>query len=192
MAENRKLADNVVAFLEKAADDYGRMQAAKFSQWRFCEMVDAASDSPIEDMFWIACHLQCATTSIEINPTTYVGPGEFIRGDGLHITPQFQLGRYRADFLLEQQGIGPDGLLTPVAVELDGHAFHDRDKHQRSYEKARDREFQRSGYKVLHFTGSDVVADPYKVAFEALQFLGVFVGTGRDEYNPLDPMGMGE
>lgn len=191
MAEHRKLADNVVSFLDRASEDYGRIQADKFSQYRFCEMVDAKSDSPIEDLFWIACHVQCASVTTEINNEIWVAPRQYAKGAGVHITPQYQVGKYRADFLLEQVQIGPDSILTPVIVELDGHAFHDRDKHQRSYEKARDREFQRSGFKVLHFTGSDVFADPYKVAFEALQFIGAFCGTGRESYDPADPFGRG-
>jgi len=188
---HRKLADNVIAFLDKASDDFGRMQAETFSQWRFCEMVDFKSDSPIEDLFWIACHMQCSSVQTEVNRMEWVAPMEYRRGQGVHITPQFQIGKYKADFLLEQERIGPDDILTPVVVELDGHAFHDRDKAQRSYEKARDREFQRAGFKVLHFTGSDVVADPYKVAYEALSFVGAFAGSGRSDYDAADPLGQG-
>ena len=187
----RKLADNVTAFLSKSAEDYGRIHEASFSQFRFSELVDQSSDSPIEDLFWLACHVQCASASVQVNHHIWVGPNQYKRGEGIHITPQFCIGKYRADFLIEQEQLSPEGFSTPIIVELDGHAFHDKDKHQRSYEKARDREFQRSGYKVLHFTGSDVVIDPYKVAFEALSFLDVYSGTGRDEYNPKDPLGQG-
>jgi very-short-patch-repair endonuclease len=76
-------------------------------------------------------------------------------------------------------------------VYLDGHDFHYKDKRQRSYEKARDREMVRAGYRVLHYTGSDVVADPLKVAYEALEFVGAFVGSGREGYNKEDPLGQG-
>lgn len=191
MSDIRKLAENVHAFLGKASELYGRMQAESFSQWRFCEMVERKSDSPIEDLFWIACHLQCASAQVDVNRLVWRGPGVFERDQGAHITPQHPVGRYRADFLLEQVRIGPDEILTPVIVELDGHDFHDKDKRQRSYEKARDREMLRAGYKVLHFTGSDVVSDPLKVAYEALDFIGVFTGSGRDGYNKEDPLGQG-
>lgn len=191
MADIRKLASNVSDFLHEASRLYGRIQEETFAQLRFCEMVERKSDSPIEDIFWIACHLQCASVGVEVNRSIWIGPGQYARDQGIHITPQHPVGRYKADFLLEQERIGPDDILTPVIVELDGHNFHDKDKRQRSYEKARDREMQRAGYKVLHFTGSDVVADPLKVAFEALEFLGVFVGTGRDKYDKADPLGQG-
>lgn len=191
MSKIRKLVPNVLAFLEKACDDYARIQGERFSQQMFSELVDWDSDSPIEDIFWMACHVQCASVGTDVNHCVWVGPGQYARADGIHITPQYKVGNYKVDFLLEQQRIGPDEILTPIAVELDGHDFHDRDKRQRSYEKARDRELQRQGLKVIHFTGSDVIADPYKVAFEALSFIGVFCGTGRDEYNPKDPLGQG-
>ena len=81
--------------------------------------------------------------------------------------------------------------LRPLVVELDGHAFHDKDKRQRSYEKARDRYLVQQGLRVLHFTGSDVVADPHKVAYEVLEMLGVYSGSFR-KYNPADPLGQEE
>jgi very-short-patch-repair endonuclease len=191
MSDIRKLAPNVREFLEKASSMYGQLQAETFSQWRYSELLERPGDSAIEDLFWIACHLQCASAGSEINRMRFLGDGKWGRDAGVHITPQHQVGRYRVDFLIEQFGIGPDDVLTPVAVELDGHDFHDKDKRQRSYEKARDRDLVRAGYRVLHFTGSDVVRDPLKVAYEALEFVGVFVGTGRDKYDPKDPLGQG-
>lgn len=188
---DRKLAANVFEFLDKASVLYGRMQADSFSIWRFREMVERSSDSPIEDIFWIACHLQCASASVEVNRLYWAGPNKWERDHGVHITPQFKVGKYKADFLLEQVRIGPTDVLTPVIVELDGHDFHDKNKRQRSYEKARDRDLVRAGYKVLHYTGSDVVSDPLKVAYEALSFVGAFVGTGREEYDKDDPLGQG-
>ena len=47
------------------------------------------------------------------------------------------------------------------------------------------------GFRVLHFTGSEVVADPHKVAYEALEMLGVYSGSCR-KYDPMDPLGTGE
>jgi hypothetical protein len=61
----------------------------------------------------------------------------------------------------------------------------ERFKHQSAYEKARDRFLVRAGYRVLHFTGAEVVADPYKVAHEALSLIGVFSDQNYDAANPL-------
>jgi hypothetical protein len=48
----------------------------------------------------------------------------------------------------------------------------------------------KAGYRVLHFTGSEVVSDPYKVAFEVLSLIGISTVSGIDEYDPLNPLGI--
>lgn len=162
MSEKRKIASNVLAFVDEAAEVYGKIQEEHFSQEVYTVLVDSNLSSPIEDLFYIALKLQCASVFVDINPG---------KNHGLFVTPQAQIGKYRVDFLIEFHH--KKGTNAPVIVELDGHAFHDKDKHQRSYEKARDRFLVKSGYKVLHFTGSDVNADPHKVVFEVLSTLGL-------------------
>jgi very-short-patch-repair endonuclease len=148
-------------------------------------------ESPIEQMFWIACNALCESVSETVNPEPYQNEdGEMLMGRGIFILPQHLVGNYRVDFLLSQNGISPSEFLSPVLVELDGHDFHDKDKRQRSYEKARDRFLVKSGFRVLHFTGSDVFADPFKTAYEALDMIGIGL-LGLDKYNPADPLGGG-
>lgn len=191
MSENRKLTPNVSQFLFEAAEAFGRIKTDMFSQDMFCQLLENGIESPIEDLFFIACNVMCAANYVEVNPYVWGGvKGEVTEGSGIFIFPQYKIGKYRVDFLLNQNGIGPSEHLTPVVIELDGHDFHDKDKSQRAYEKSRDRYFVKSGYKVLHFTGSEVVADPYKVAFEALSLIGMMAVSGSDEYNPLNPLGI--
>lgn len=186
-----QLVDNVWAFLDKATTLYSNFKAQSFSQEMHGNCLELGMQSPIEHMFWIACQTLCASRFIEVNPyPEYDKAGDLTLGSGIFIQPQVQIGTYRVDFRISQNGIGPDEILTPIVVELDGHDFHDKDKRQRSYEKARDRFLVKSGYRVLHFTGSDVVADPFKVAFEALDMVGLG-SCGSAEYNPEDPMDMG-
>lgn len=190
MRENRKIAENVSKFLSDATDTYSRIKAEQFSQGVFCELLESGVASPIEDIFYIACHVWCASEYIELNPSHYCGSGGVIEeGYGVFVEPQRQIGKYRVDFLISQNGIGPKEHLAPVIIELDGHAFHDKDKTQRAYEKARDRFFVKAGYKVLHFTGSEVVSDPYKVTHEALSMIGLFAGSFQ-EYNQQNPFGI--
>lgn len=166
--------------------------ADRFSQDMHSSCVEMDMTSPIEHLFWIAANLLCEANYQVVNPECEYSPdGNHKYGYGVYIQQQFPVGNYKVDFLLSQHGVGPDEILTPVVVELDGHAFHDKDKRQRSYEKARDRHLVKAGYRVIHFTGSDVVADPFKVAFEALEMIGVFVGMGVGEYNADDPLGQG-
>lgn len=188
MTENRKLVKNVTDFLGKATDLYSRIKADQFSQQVFCELLESGVESPIEDIFYIACHVWCASEYIDLNPPFT------IRDDftmdlpcGIYIEPQKKIGQYKVDFFISSYGIGPD---LHLIVELDGHDFHDKDKKQRSYEKARDRFFVKSGFKVLHYTGSDVVADPFKVTHECLCMVGLDAVMGRKEYVKNNPFGI--
>jgi very-short-patch-repair endonuclease len=53
-----------------------------------------------------------------------------------------------------------------LAVECDGHDFHERTKEQARRDRKRDRDLQALGYTVLRFTGSEIARDPRAVAKE--------------------------
>lgn len=184
VGEHRKIADNVWQFLHRASDLHGQSQTLGFSQ-RMHDMMWDRLESPIEDLFWIACNVLCEASFIDLEPDPRWPYG-------VTINPQENIGSYRVDFMLTRvlspkRFHGPKEF-APVVIELDGHDFHDKDKRQRSYEKARDRYLVRQGYRILHFTGSDVVADPFKVAHEALSLLDIFAD---EQYDPRDPVGLG-
>ena len=181
---------NVLSFIDKAAEHYGKFKEKEFAQEMYQNCIECGIKSPIERLFWTACHALCAPAHIEVNPEPFFNSrGEINAGFGIFVKPQVKVGSYTVDFIVSQNGIGPDEILTPVVVELDGHDFHDKDKRQRSYEKARDRFLVKQRYRVLHFTGSDVVADPFKVAHEVLCMVGYDVCT-FSEYNKKDPLGL--
>jgi very-short-patch-repair endonuclease len=69
------------------------------------------------------------------------------------ITPQARIGKYKADFLIWFKCSSEVG---GVAVECDGHAFHEKSKEQASRDKERDRFFLKAGFPVMRFTGSDI------------------------------------
>ena len=178
-----QVPSNVFSFIEKASREVGKWHVEEWPQTMFTDLVESISiKSPIEQLFYVAACTLCKAYGLEVCPA----PSDC----GIYIVPQFKVGKYSADFLLSQVKIGPDEVYTPVIVELDGHDFHDRNKIQRSYEKRRDREFVKKGYRVLHFTGSDVVSDPFGVAFEALDMVGLTVGSGVEEYDPSNPLNL--
>lgn len=151
-----KVPDNVFAFLDVAARRYGQLEEETFSQLMFADCRELAS--PIEQMFLIAINLVCKENFVSCTLSDKLPT----QTDDLYVIPQFQVGKYRVDFALMQH---PTGVV--VCVELDGHQFHDRDERQRRYEKVRDRLLTAKGYKVLHYTGSEVVKDPCAVALES-------------------------
>jgi very-short-patch-repair endonuclease len=73
------------------------------------------------------------------------------------IVPQLELGRYRLDFGVVWYR--PKAGLITVAVECDGHAFHERTKEQAARDKSRDRSLLAMGWPVMRFTGSEIYAD---------------------------------
>jgi very-short-patch-repair endonuclease len=162
-----ELAENVAIFLDKAAVKYGQSQEEKFHQdlWNECRHVN----SPIEQLFLIALRLVGEENFVIVRLRDEFSDAD--DGD-LEVVPQFKCGTYFADFALKSKR--PGGL---VCVELDGHAFHDRDEKQRRYEKKRDRYFTTKGHRVIHFTGSEVAKDPCAVALEAFN-----LATGMGDY----------
>jgi very-short-patch-repair endonuclease len=86
------------------------------------------------------------------------------------ICTQDEIGPYRADFRLFGRG-------SSVVVECDGHAFHERTKEQAARDKKRDRYMTEAGHKVLRFTGSEVYANPFECARQALRLAAGYEAT---------------
>jgi very-short-patch-repair endonuclease len=192
VSDDTKLTDTVWGFIDRASEMYGRIEAERYAQEMQSNCLEVGMQSPIEHLFWIACHSLAHAHFVDVNPEPEVDSnGGILVPDGLCIFTQAQVRQYRVDFLVSTMGFGPREFHPDVVVELDGHDFHDKDKRQRSYEKRRDRDLVREGYKVIHFTGSDVVKDPFACAFEALEMAGMFVGTGIRTYDPEDPLCQG-
>lgn len=89
---------------------------------------------------------------------------------GIFLVPQYPVGRYRLDFLL---GAGMRRAPTKcVAIECDGHAFHEKTKEQAAHDKARDRQISAELMGILRFAGSEIYRDVSACAVEAIEFLG--------------------
>jgi very-short-patch-repair endonuclease len=115
-------------------------------------------ESPIEQRL-LAAMLNCPYLLDGYSWAT-IGSKEQLNGfDGREtlIVPQLELGRFRVDF-----GVAwfrPIAGLITVAVECDGHAFHERTKEQAARDKSRDRTLLGMGWPVMRFTGSEIFAD---------------------------------
>jgi very-short-patch-repair endonuclease len=88
--------------------------------------------------------------------------------DVVGVCPQHHVGRYRVDYLVTGYRNQPTKV-TRVAVEIDGHDFHERTKEQAARDKKRDRFMQGEGLIVLRFAGSEVWADPVGCAAQAVR-----------------------
>lgn len=183
---------NISEFLTRASKDVGRIEQDYFSQEMYVQIIELGGrgiSSPIEQAFFIAMHVMCRAHYLPINQDPELIDGKPSFPSGVYMSNQFQLDLYKIDFHVSHcRAIGPK--TSTVLVELDGHDFHDRDKHQRSYEKARERYIARAGRVLLRYTGSDVMKDPYRVAHEVMDTIECFGPMGSCEYDPTNPFGI--
>ena len=64
----------------------------------------------------------------------------------------------------------PDGSIK-VALELDGHDFHEKTKEQAAHDRARERTIIRRGYTIFRFTGSEVFRNARKCVEEVVALI---------------------
>lgn len=87
------------------------------------------------------------------------------------IEPQRWFDQYRLDFLITYPFFGDT---LQIAVECDGHDFHEKTKAQARKDKARDRSLQRLGVEVFRFAGSELHASANTCAAEVLDAIEAF------------------
>lgn len=96
----------------------------------------------------------------------YITPDEVSAKYGLAIYPQYEVvakiekefRSYRLDFLvnlLEKIKSSKPNIILSLALEFDGHDFHERTKEQAQRDKFKDRVLQKLDMKVLRYTGSE-------------------------------------
>jgi hypothetical protein len=121
-------------------------------------------DSPLELLFWLWWG------GLEVANDRY--PYNLL---GLEQNVQVEAGgeRYRLDFVISL--LAPDwhkaleaGVLVwpKIAVELDGHAFHERTPEQVARRDSRDRNLQQAGWLVFHYSWSEFTKEPQRCVDE--------------------------
>lgn len=76
------------------------------------------------------------------------------------IAPQVPLHGYRIDFL----AMIVDSPAVMIAIECDGHQFHERTPEQAEKDRKRDRTLFERGVPTLRFTGREIVRDAFECA----------------------------
>lgn len=82
---------------------------------------------------------------------------------------------YRVDLKISIYCDGHDENNFEFCIEFDGHEFHEKTKEQAQYDKQRDREIQRVGYSIIHYTGREAWNDPEKVIDDIFNHLVVLL-----------------
>jgi very-short-patch-repair endonuclease len=78
------------------------------------------------------------------------------------VFPQVKIAKYVVDFLALFWD--DRDFIMPIAVECDGHDFHERTPRQAQYDKLRDRFFATNSIFVMRFTGREIKRDPVDCA----------------------------
>ncbi len=102
--------------------------------------------------------------------------GDWTDGGNPLLAIQTPCGSYRIDVTLVKGDV-------KLAIELDGHEWHERTKEQAAKDKARDRYLQTKGWRVFRFTGSEVHANADECALEMLRSI-TELHTGAAQTNP--------
>jgi hypothetical protein len=138
--QHRASALSVAAcFTSRPADE---LKAAAEARMAFLSM---ACESPIEEIFawyWVVWTECCPFGEMP-----------------LVLVPQFwfddrDFGRYRFDFAVSNYRTG-----RKVAIELDGHEWHERTREQVEARNLRDRRMQLHNWKIIHYSGAEVIRD---------------------------------
>jgi len=155
--------------------------------FREFEMAMERCESPIEIAMLLALTL-VGRDRLHLGNVYFTANRYRIEADDyeyLTIEPQAQIGEHRVDFLVTLSSVEPLDEYRPdedtlrriaplgtvdrqLAVECDGHDFHDRTKAQASRDRARDRALQSFGIPVFRYTGSDIWKDVVGCAREAI------------------------
>ena len=123
---------------------------------------EALCESPIEaQMMWALAFTGMVNGEVSMPDHGWW----FYRGPGFvgHVYPQHAIkaagSLYRLDFLIMVARDLESGPFGDIAVECDGHDFHERTKEQAKRDRKRDRDLQAMGLRVLRFTGSEIFRD---------------------------------
>ena len=123
--------------------------------------------SPIEKIFFMNCHRcffgsagpwnigELSIGNWDVQPMICKETGKTLDAGSGNISKP----HYRIDFILYfWNALGTADI--SIAIELDGHDFHERTKEQAKRDKQKDIFLQKNGYLIARFTGSEVYNDP--------------------------------
>lgn len=141
--------------IRQAADFIGNHEASAFRDMARVLGPYQKIESPIEGVFWVWwAALQATDQRMSLDTYAFglAGQYEVVASDG---------SRFRLDFAV------PD---FQVAIELDGHEFHERTKDQVAYRNMRDRKLTADGWQVFHISGSELWRSPLERVSEVYSF----------------------
>lgn len=173
-------SDNLAKIIEKLCENVPDEVLTPLVYKTACEVVGSSAryGSPIEELFAyaLALRLECMEDvdgSVHLfapqgsgisfeEMLAAMGRMDFEKSFRSLTAPQVRIGKYKVDFLLSyRRRSETEDKLYHVAIECDGHEFHEKTEEQARHDKARDRWLQSQDIKVMRFTGSEIWEDPH-------------------------------
>lgn len=145
----------------RCADFIDEMRYRLYSNNGAFEEGSLEFDSPLEVLFWVWWR---ATMRVQPFFKEKVALQRHV-----FVTAQGEV--YNLDFVIAPRGKAIQTLWPLVAVELDGHGFHEKTREQVTYRNQRDRALQQAGWRVFHFSWDEFTADPERVLYEVIAYV---------------------
>ncbi|CDV96386.1 Protein of unknown function (DUF559) [Desulfitobacterium hafniense] len=125
------------------------------------------AESPIEEVFGLCLYHMIDTNRCNFQNIIF----DVIQQRDVGIDGK----KYRLDYLIRAYNVNSKEFAQYV-IECDGHEFHEKTKDQARRDKERDRVLTRNGYKILRFTGSEIIKDPLKYGLEVIETVVKLLG----------------
>lgn len=146
-------AQSLAADVEQRLQWYKQRVASVFEHAVKSDVNFHSVTSPIEQIFLMEWRFLRIDESLDV----VIKPQSTFEFDGK---------KYRIDFV-----VGWADQKQKVAIEIDGHEFHEKTKAQAARDRARERSIIRGGYTIMRFTGSEVFSDPRRCVQEVAAFI---------------------
>lgn len=143
--------------IAKASAVVGDCHCSQFAAMLSATCKSVGIQSPIEAVFWAWWQAFEAVSAIhkpEVVPLALREQHEIVTCSAQLYRLDFSVYRYDTQECLK------------VAVELDGHDFHERTPEQVTRRDTRDRHLQADGWTVFHFSGREITRDPFACVSE--------------------------
>lgn len=149
-------------------------QERDFAEWDICYL-EANCESPLEKILapWLLTIQADFETTGPQRPTIESDSWNetTISVDELVLVPQYSYDKYRLDFALFYRCASwPKAAM--IAIECDGHDYHDGTKEAAERDKRRNRALITAGWHLLRFSGREIHRDPEACIAEIQRLLG--------------------
>jgi very-short-patch-repair endonuclease len=154
--------DSIQKHIVDSANYVGLAHADHCGRWL---RNNSTFDSPLEAIFYIWWTALVQAGEIHEASVSWQAQAE-VEACGHKYRLDFQI---LPEYQLHRRAVLYGIPVAKIAVELDGHDYHERTKEQVTYRNQRDRDLAAEGWTVLHFSGSELYRDPARCVTEVFE-----------------------